>query len=188
MNDAPDAAHRVARAFEQLKVRYFLCGSMASSLRGLARSTIDVDFVADLRPEHLQPLVAMLGTDFDVDEEMVRDAIVLRRSFNVIHLTSLVKVDVFVSKRAPYDLEALAHATGTLLDGISLQVASAEDTILSKLVWYRLGNEVSDRQWSDILGVLRVQTKLDAVYLQKWAKVLSVDDLLARAQAQAAAE
>jgi hypothetical protein len=106
-------------------------------------------------------------------------------SFNLIH-KSIWKVDVFVAKDRPYDAEALLRAKDMLLDpddqATHLKVATAEDTILSKLAWYRLGNETSDRQWADILGVLKLlRSQLSEPYLRRWAKDPRVDDLLERA-------
>jgi len=70
------------------------------------------------------------------------------------------------------------------LENMHFPIASPEDTVLAKLVWFRKGGEVSDRQWHDILGILKVQSKrLDFDYLRNWAARLSVSDLLERAMA-----
>jgi hypothetical protein len=181
-----EATHAATDAFDRANVRYYLCGSMASSLRGLARATLDIDFVAEVEPHQIDKLVQELERTFDVDPEMVRDAVQHRRSFNVLHSKHLVKVDVFISKEQPYDGEAFKRSSLVPLGNRQIHVASAEDTILSKLAWYRLGNEVSDRQWSDILGVFRIQYgKLDRPYLLRWATTLGVEDLLLRAEQQA---
>lgn len=120
---------------------------------------------------------------------MIREAILKRASFNVIHLATMFKADVFVMKRDAWSREEMARARQELLDGpegaIAVRFASPEDTLLHKLVWFRLGNEISDRQWSDILGVLKVQgTLLDNSYLDRWAPLLDVADLLTRARSQ----
>lgn len=166
-----------------LGVRYQVGGSVASSIYGMARATMDVDLVADLRPEHVDQLVASLEEDYFVDEEMIRRALGERSSFNLIHLATLLKVDVFVPAERPYDEEALQRGRfDTLVDEPGARkvcVASPEDIILRKLEWYRLGDETSERQWADLLGVLRVQgTSLDLEYLRRWASELNVQDLL----------
>jgi len=174
----------IIEALEQLGVSYHIGGSVASSVYGILRATIDADLVADLRLEHVRPLIMQLKTDYYIDEDMIRDAIKRRSSFNVIHLDTMLKVDVFIPKSRLFDQEELRRSQQeVLLEGTRpFSVASPEGTILNKLEWYRMGGEVSDRQWNDILGVLKVQgTDLDMIYLQKWAANLNVTDLLERA-------
>jgi hypothetical protein len=120
-----------------------------------------------------------------VDDEMIRDAIRAHRNFNIIHLESFFKVDIFISKEREFDrlqmVRRLPYVLSTEPEQ-SAYVASAEDTILAKLEWYRIGGEVSDRQWRVILGVMKVQAgKLDMEYLQRGARLLRVADLLDRA-------
>ena len=174
----------VIEVFEQLGVLYHIGGSVASSIYGILRATIDADLIADLRLEHVRPLVIQLQTDYYIDEDMIRDAIKRRSSFNVIHLDTMLKVDVYIPKFRSFDQEELRRAQQEVLleETRPFNVASPEGTILNKLEWYRMGGEVSDRQWNDILGVLKVQgTSLDIDYLQKWAANLRVTDLLERA-------
>jgi hypothetical protein len=111
-------------------------------------------------------------------------------SFNVIHLESAVKVDIFVAGPDAFDQERLRRrqriAVNALGKPATLYVDTAEDVILRKLEWYRRGGETSERQWRDVLAVLRVQQHLDDAYLRTWAERLAVADLLARALADAA--
>ncbi|MBN1868108.1 hypothetical protein JW916_12555 [Candidatus Sumerlaeota bacterium] len=187
--NAPDmfpAILPVIEAFEELGIGYHIGGSVASSFHGLPRSTLDVDLVADLLPEHVAPLVQRLANAFYVSEDMVRDAVKRRSSFNLLHLDTMVKVDVFSLGSTPFDRSAFARAQEGILESEggtrSLRFASAEDTVLHKLVWYKSGGQVSERQWSDVLGVLRVQaTALDREYMSHWASELKVSDLLQRA-------
>ena len=96
-----------------------------------------------------------------------------------------MKVDVFIPKNRPFDRQQLGRRQSWIADadsGRAIYVTTPEDTILAKLAWYRLGDEVSDRQWRDILGVLAVQgDRLDLVYMREWAASLGVSDLLERA-------
>jgi len=175
----------VIEALEKLNVPYLIGGSLASALHGAARSTLDTDLVADLHPEQVNRLVMMLQNDFYIDDEMIMDAVRHRSSFNIIHLPTAFKVDVFIPKERGFDrvqfqrcrLEVVANEPER-----KAFVTTAEDIVLAKLEWYRLGGGVSDQQWRDIIGVLKVQAgRLDLEYMQKWAAELGVTDILQRA-------
>jgi hypothetical protein len=176
---------QVVNVFERLRIPYLIGGSMASALYGVARSTLDADMVAEIHLEQVSALVKALGDDFYADEEMIRDAIHHHNSFNLIHLQTMFKVDVFICKERPFDRVQFERRIEQVFSPDSEQKAfftSAEDIILAKLEWYRLGNEISDRQWRDILGILKVQAGwLDLDYLRQWAIELHVADLLQRA-------
>ncbi len=175
----------VTQVFERLGIRYAVGGSFASSLHGVMRSTLDVDIVADMRLEHIAPLVEALSPDFYADDEMMKDAITHHSSFNLIHYETAFKVDVFIRKERAFDqaqLERRALAVIGMDPETSLYITSPEDTILAKLEWYRMGGEVSDRQWRDILGVLKTRAgELDLPYMRLSAVTLNVTDLLDRA-------
>ncbi|HEV8581271.1 MAG TPA: hypothetical protein VGX68_19575 [Thermoanaerobaculia bacterium] len=175
----------VARALEDLQVPYAVGGSLASSLHGIPRSTQDGDLVADLRAEHVQPFLAAVADTFYVSPERVLQAVQRRSSFNLVHLKTMIKVDLFVLKAEPLSLQEMARRQVLSVPGepgTTLHVASAEDTILQKLLLYEKGGRVSDRQWNDILGVLKVQrAELDFDYLKEWADRAGVDDLLRQA-------
>ncbi len=183
------ALQPVADLLDRLGVCWHVGGSVASSSFGKLRTTQDVDIVADLRPEHVAPLCRALDGRYYADEEMARAAIERRSCFNMIHLATMYKVDVFVPGDSDYDRAALERSViGTLPGMARVPLATAEDMVLRKLAWYRTGGEVSERQWDDVLGVLKVQHgRLDLAYLQRWAPGLGVADLLARAVADASA-
>ena len=175
----------VLEVLRRLGVRHYVGGSIASSAHGVPRASLDADVVAELGPAHGAPFVAALQLGYYVPEERVRDAILRRASFNVIHLETMVKVDVFVSRDRPFDRRALERARNTAAEGGSeVPVSSAEDTLLAKLEWYRKGGESSERQWGDVTGLLRVRS-LDESYLRQGAIELGVTDLLERALAEA---
>lgn len=184
-NEPVEVTLKVTEVFERLSVPYLIGGSLASTLYGMIRTTQDSDIVAEMRLEHLQPFVMALQGEFYVDEEMIAESIQRNSSFNIIHQETMFKVDVFIPRPRPFLQSQLARVqkqTFTFETEVSAKFASPEDTVLSKLEWYRMGSEVSDRQWKDILGVLKTRAgELDMDYLGRWAKELKVNDLLERA-------
>ena len=184
--DIVTALNPVVKAFEKLRITYYIGGSLASSVYGIARSTLDIDLVANLKLAHVEPLVRILESEYYIDERMITDAIHRRSSFNLIHLETMIKVDVFILKDTAYHQKAFERKRKDTLDEEErtreFYLASPEDVILNKLDWYRMGGGVSDRQWQDILGVLKVQKNLlDTKYLRYWASELKLSDLLNRA-------
>jgi hypothetical protein len=150
----------------------------------MARATADVDLVANVEVSQVNRLVASLDADYYVSAEMIREAIQRHASFNLIHLETMVKIDVFIAKDQPYDSKALTRRRVDTLDEESSRefyLSSPEDVVLSKLQWYEIGGRVSEQQWKDVLGVLKVQSdKLDLDYLKHWASRLNLSELLNR--------
>jgi hypothetical protein len=181
----------VAAVLDKLGAPYAIGGSLASSLHGVPRATLDADLVTALRREHSDPFEAALRDHFYVDALSIREAIDIRSSFNLIHLATMLKVDVFVPGADPWIIEELARARPQQVDfaagSVSLKFATPEDTLLYKLVWFRMGGEQSERQWSDVLGIVRIQgPALDRSYVTRWAKHLTVEDLVERVLDQVA--
>jgi len=181
-----DALCRPLEILDKMEIPYVVGGSTASSVHGIPRTTNDVDVVVDLAHDQIPELVSELKTDFYVDADMIRKALALGRAFNIVHFQSAFKCDLFPLhtdefSRAEFGRRRFAVITSLGPEPIQCAIASAEDTILRKLQWYRAGGETSERQWNDLRGMLRVSgDKLDREYLRKWAKHLRVDDLWER--------
>lgn len=179
----------VIGALDAVGAPYFLCGSLAGVVHGVVRTTADADLVADLREEQVEAFTQELEGRFYVSVDAIRSAIRRHRSFNVIHLGTMFKVDVFVAcgdahERSRFErrrLEQVAEDPERLA-----YVDTAEDTILAKLRWYHLGSGASARQWDDVLRLIAVQgPTLDLPYLTQWAGALGVAELLVRALSEA---
>ena len=171
----------VIEAFERLGISYYIGGSVTSSFHGIPRATVDVDLVADIQRKHVPLLVNLLESAYYIDRDMILEAIQRRASFNLIHLETTLKIDVFILKSTSYDQEAFQRRRKNVMDEdqhLELYLASPEDIILSKLDWFRIGGGVSERQWTDVMGVLKVQKgHLDLAYLRYWAEELELSDL-----------
>jgi hypothetical protein len=175
-------ATQVAGALEKIGLRYVIGGSVAASIYGEPRSTLDLDVMIAADTESVRRLVQQLGPDFYVEEADAVEAVRHGGSFNAIHLASAMKVDFFIAEadgrtRAQMDRRRAVHAGGG-----ALWFYSPEDIVVRKLMWFRLGGEQSDRQWRDILGVLRTSAEaMDLELLRDAAREFEVEDLLERA-------
>lgn len=180
----------VLDVLDRLGIEHHLGGSYASSIHGTPRQTQDVALVVDLEAATIEPLITALADDFYADDELARLAFARKGSFNVVHLSSGVKIDLFFRGKEPFDHSEFGRAQWLPVEGLSnsgrlVRVKTPEDIILRKLQWYRLGGESSDRQWADVLGCLEAQgAHLDRDYLEHWAREIEVIDLLQRAQAE----
>ena len=189
-SDILSALAPVIEALDEMGVAYEIGGSVASSACGVPRTTLDVDVVVALGRAHVKEFVGRLQSLYYVDENAAFDAVDRQSSFNLIHLGTMLKVDVFVLKSRAYDQKAFQRKRKDRLnldpEGDSFFFASPEDVVLNKLEWYRLGRELSERQWTDVLGVLKVQRgAVDIPYMRHWAGILGITDLLERALLEA---
>jgi len=182
LGDPVRIVQEIAKVFDHLGIPYFVGGSLASSLHGIPRATQDVDIVAEIEEEHILPLVEELQSEFYVDADMIKDAVSRQACFNVIHLDTMFKADIFILKPdEPSRNEMARRRRYQIVENTpqGLFLASPEDVIVHKLYWYQKGGELSERQWNDVLGILKVQSaSLDYSYLKKAAEKREVADLL----------
>jgi hypothetical protein len=185
--DVVDVTLLVTSALERCGIAYFLGGSLASSFQGEPRATNDVDLVVQLAEDAVAPFVEALGPDFDADPDALRRAARERSSWNVIYAPLVTKIDLFVLRDEPFDASEFDRRRRVeVRPGRWLFIKSAEDSVLRKLLWFRAGGGVSDRQWRDVVQVLRQsREQLDAGYLDGWASRLGIVALLDRARQEA---
>ena len=173
----------LAEALDRLEAPFVVGGSLASSVRGLPRSTVDVDLIVRISVKQLEELAENLGAAWYIDVEEARDSLRMGRAFNILHHATGLKFDLFPADAA-FEKSELGRATMEKLvvegEEIECPVATAEDILLAKLRWYLDGGGVSDRQWSDIVGIVQTND-LDQEYVRSWAKRLDVEPLFDKA-------
>ena len=176
----------ITSVFDTLKIPYFIGGSFASGIYGLPRATRDVDFVAEIKISQIAQLVAALEAEFYLDSQSIRAAINAQWSFNIIHLKTMFKADIFVLSSSnwahnQFRRRELRQLTDDA-NAPTAWVSSAEDIVLQKLLWFEKGGRISTQQWDDISGVLKVSAKiLDFDYLVQWSSELGLTELLHKA-------
>lgn len=175
----------VVEAFESLNIPHAIGGSVASGVRGVARATNDVDFIAALLPRHVIPFAEKLRPDFYADEELIRASLEYRRPFNVIHMPTAFKIDIFPATEQFHHAQ-LEQATVVKFDffgePLACRVVSAEDIVLAKLRWFRESGRHSEQQWRDLTAVVSTSgATLNRDYLRTWATKLNLTELLEKA-------
>ncbi|MCL1475275.1 hypothetical protein [Argonema antarcticum] len=193
--DPIELAQKIASILLPLNIPYVVGGSVASSLLGENRSTQDLDLVIDLEARIAPELIDVMSGEFYISESAVSEAIAKSKtapresSFNVIYLPSMEKADIFVmGSDDPFSASVMSrrqlHPVSNLQEE-GIYIYSPEDIVLQKLSWYKLTRGGSQKQWRDVLGVLKVQLgRLDVAYMNQWALSLQLTDLLDEALLQ----
>lgn len=181
MSEELDLLKEVASRLKNAGIEYMMTGSMAMALYSSPRMTRDIDIVVQISPGDAGKIVALFHDDFYIDEPGVRQAIRDRGMFNIIHNSSVIKIDFIVRKNEAYRVEEFSRRQIIPIEGIPVTVVAPEDLILSKLVWVKLSD--SELQFRDVRQMMRSLEMLDGEYLEKWAEKLGVDDLLKKVRA-----
>ena len=185
---APDIIEITLETIDRLRridVPYQITGPLAVSAFGVARSTSGVDIEVDLKPARVGALIRLLKPAFHIVGPDIEEAARNGESFRVIHIKSMVPFDVSFLKNRRFDKSAFRRRlskTVTKRPVRKAYFASPEVSVLNLLESYRLGGKVSEREWKDAVGVIKIQGKeLDKRYLKHWAKDLKLFQLLQKA-------
>jgi len=188
MNDElRSALEPLITALKALSIPNRIVGSVASSAQGMLRATLAVDMVVQLDRIHIDRLVARLGSEYYADPDGMEEALARGSSFNLIHLETMIKLDLFPLGKREYDRISFARVQTLELGAeFSVNFKTPEDIILGKLEWFEAGERSSERQWRDIVGLLKVQgERLDLEYMRCWAGELNLTELLEQAISEA---
>lgn len=179
----------LAGVLDSLGIRYAIGGSMASALYGTVRFTRDADISIEVFAPVADRFYECLKDEFYISESAMWEALRSHGSFNLIHFETSFKIDLFVQGPSEFEQQLLVRSRRVKLTDTAARevcVVSPEDIVLLKLRWFQETGGTSERQWSDVVGVLGVQgDALDHEYLTDWARKLGLDELLDRAIAEA---
>jgi hypothetical protein len=153
-----------------------MTGSMAMAIYSVPRMTRDVDLVVEIKPVDVDKIVDLFSEDCYIDRDSVRQAVDAHSMFNIIHNQWVVKADFIIRKDEEYRREEFARRQKVVIGDMTISVVSAEDLILSKLVWGKKSQ--SELQFLDVRQIVSAVSELDLKYMRKWAVVLGVDALL----------
>jgi predicted nucleotidyltransferase len=168
------ALRDVCARLDNAGIAYMLTGSLAMSFYARPRMTRDIDLVVALEAAKVEELSGTLGADYHADVGAISAALRGDRPWNIIHVPSVVKIDLIPRKDTPYRRVEFERRRRVELAGVPLWIVSIEDLILSKLEWSRESR--SEQQRRDV-GLL-LATPLDRAYLNEWAARLDLAGLL----------
>ena len=166
----------VALRLDAAGIAYMVSGSVAMNHYAEPRMTRDIDIVVSVEAGDARRITALFEPDFICELEAVESAIRRRGMWNIIHREWIVKVDFVVRKDTPFHREEFARRRRIRLDGQELSSVTAEDLVLSKLLWAK--DSRSELQLRDVRNLLRCGEALDRDYIERWASTLSVSALL----------
>jgi hypothetical protein len=176
-----ELAIQIATILDELNIEYALGGSLASSLVGEPRSTIDVDMATKLDSSTIELFLNKIPDEFYIPDESVKSAIKLKSSFNLIDTKNSLKIDIFIVDNSKLDVSQIERRILIDIPEIkkSIWVTSPEDQILRKLDWYRLSGGSLEKQIRDVIGILNInKDHLDFDFLHAQANNLGMSDLL----------
>jgi hypothetical protein len=176
MSEQLDVLKLVAERLYRADIAYMVSGSVALNYYAQPRLTRDIDIVVALRREDAERVINLFAEDFYIDADAVRHAIAQLGMFNIIHYDHVLKVDFIVRKEAPYRQEEFARRIAVEIEGVSMWLVTAEDLLLSKLVW--AAESHSEMQLQDVRNLIRAVTDLDWTYIEHWANALTIGELL----------
>ena len=167
---------QVLQTLEKNHIPYMIVGSVASMVYGEPRMTHDMDLVVDLLPQHAKKIEILFPIEdfYCPPEEVIQSETVHRGQFNLIHQKSGIKIDLMVRKNSAHAIEEFSRKRKIeIIDGFSAYLATPEDIIIKKLLFYKEGQ--SEKHLKDIRGIL-AETTLDEAYLKRWIKDLNLEN------------
>ena len=183
MNDELELLKVVAKRLQNAGIEYMLTGSMAMAIYSIPRMTRDIDIILQVSLGDVGKIVALFKNDFYIDEDSVREAVMDKGMFKIISNDSVIKIDFIIRKEEYYRIEEFSRRHVVEIEGVPIAVVSPEDLVLSKLI--RAKQSESELQLRDVRQMTVGMKEIDSAYLEKWAIILGVDDLLRKVKEHA---
>lgn len=180
MHEQLAVLRHITHCLDCAEIDYMLSGSVAMNYYAQPRMTRDIDLVMEIQAVDIARLAAQLSEDYYFDQQAAQVAIEHESLFNILHQTSLVKIDCIVRKRHPYRQEEFSRRRQVVFDDFPIWIVSAEDLLLSKLYWRK--DSQSEMQLRDIRNLISTLSQLDWTYLRYWADELGILPLLEEVQ------
>jgi len=180
MDEQLEFVKLIASRLDSAGILYMMTGSMAMAIYSIPRMTRDIDLVVEVTPADVDKIVGLFSVDCYIDHDSVRQAVHAHGMFNIIHNDWVIKADFIIRKNDAYRREEFARRQKIDIENVTISVVAAEDLILSKLVWGKRSR--SELQLRDVRQMISTVSELDWKYMQKWATILGIDDLLRKAK------
>jgi hypothetical protein len=171
-----DVLKLVVERLQRADIPYMISGSIALNYYAQPRLKRDIDIVVALRRADAERIINLFAEDFYIDADAVCSAIAQLGMFNIIHYDHVLKVDFIVRQGTPYRQEGFARRIAVEIEGVTMWLVTAEDLLLSKLVW--AAESQSEMQLQDVRNLIRSGVDLDWTYIERWAHELTVGELL----------
>ena len=178
MNEQLEFVKQIAKQLDAAGIRYMLTGSMAMAIYAVPRMTRDIDLVIECCLEDSPKITQLFKADCYVNEDSIRNAVIRRSMFNIIHNEWMVKADFIVRGDEEYRKLEFERRRRFDIEGTPIWVVAPEDLILSKLKWSKESD--SALQQRDVQVLVEEITDLDWSYMESWAERLGMKVLLDR--------
>lgn len=175
MTSELDVLKIIINRLESANIPYMLSGSVAANFYTIPRMTRDIDIVVQVQAPDAERIYSLFSGEFYVDKDMIRNAVIERSMFNIIHNEGVVKVDFIIRKDSEYRKLEFERRRSILFEGSKINIVSAEDLIISKLYWAK--DSMSEMQIRDVKNLLKTVSGIDSGYLAKWINTLGLEDI-----------
>jgi len=175
MSEELEVLKIVTQRLKEADINYMVSGSIAANYYTIPRMTRDIDIVIELKQDDIDKFIVLFEGDFYVDREMVANEVSRQGMFNLIHNQYVIKIDFIIKKSSAYQNAAFSHRRPVLIDRSPIWFVSAEDLVISKLLWAK--DSHSEMQLKDVGNLMETVHNLDLKYIDNWVRELGLEQI-----------